>query len=664
MDPLVGLQLVVINPESTAPYSGMLPGFLAGQYASTDLFIDVAALCKRAGARFIRGSLDSIDAVSKRLSIRHHALSNSQKLIIRYDYAVLNTGAAPAESFPSSHSDCHYVKPIRNLLTDLPRIDERMQGSNCSMVIVGGGAAGIELACAFRARYGLSVAISLVSKRAFNDDCALRAGASLIRKALSHRQIRLFETIEVNEATDGKVMLSDGLSLKADVICVATPVKPPSWIAASELAGSGEFITVNSDLQVAGCDGLYATGDIINLPSSRERSGVMAVRAGEYLAKTLWQKIHGNSIAPFRPQRRWLTLLNLGDGEAIGVKGSFAYQGRALFKLKDHIDQTFMSQFKPRMMTSTDEMRCEGCAAKLPGDTLISVLGHQFEDGAITIDQDRSRIRSIDALSYLIDDPYLVGALAMRHAVSDVWAMGATPTTALTLIAVQRVLSKQLEADEFVQVQAGLRDASDAYGVEVIGGHSLSLEQPMIAVTVEGECDTSITKQGAELGDEIWLTGPLGSGVLFAALSSGMTVGASIDQWISIALTSLFEASQIAVQAGVHAMTDVTGFGVAGHLREMLVERRLSVNWTEQILTFQDVDACIAQGIQSSAYADNVRYAQQIAYNAPNPVLFDPQTCGPLMIAAPPEIARKVVQLWKQAGLSPQQIGVVTTETS
>jgi selenide,water dikinase len=129
-------------------------------------------------------------------------------------------------------------------------------------------------------------------------------------------------------------------------------------------------------------------------------------------------------------------------------------------------------------------------------------------------------------------------------------------------------------------------------------------------------------------------------------------------------LTSLFEASQIAVQAGVHAMTDVTGFGVAGHLREMLVERRLSVNWTEQILTFQDVDACIAQGIQSSAHADNVRYAQQIAYNAPNPVLFDPQTCGPLMIAAPPEIARKVVQLWKQAGLSPQQIGVVTTETS
>ena len=99
-------------------------------------------------------------------------------------------------------------------------------------------------------------------------------------------------------------------------------------------------------------------------------------------------------------------------------------------------------------------MRCEGCAAKLPGDTLTSSLGHQFEDGAVLNDQGPSRIRSIDALSYLIDDPYLVGVLAMRHAVSDVWAMGATPNRALTLTAVERAISKRLEADEFAQAFA------------------------------------------------------------------------------------------------------------------------------------------------------------------------------------------------------------------
>ena len=664
MEPLDSVQLVVINPESTAPYSGMLPGFLAGQYAADELFIDVAALCKQAGARFIRGSLEQIDASAKILSVKHQALSNSRQLRIPYDYAVLNTGAAPAESFPSTHPACHYVKPIGHLLRDLPLIDEMMRDNNRSMVIVGGGAAGIELAFAFRARYGFDAAISLVAKRSISKDRGLSAGASLIRRALSCKQIALFESVEVTEVIDSEVMLSDGSSLKAHVVCVATPVKPPSWIDLSGLSGSSGFLTVNDELQVDGCDGLYAAGDIANLPSSRERSGVMAVRAGQYLASALWQKLRGQSVSPFRPQKHWLQLLNLGDGQAIGVKGAFAYQARALFRLKDRIDKKFMSRFKPQIMSIGAEMRCEGCAAKLPGDILASVFDAQFEDGAITTSEGVSRVQSIDALSYLIDDPYLVGVLAMRHAVSDVWAMGAIPSSALTLIAVERALSKHLEAAEFAQIQSALRDASDAYQVEIMGGHSLALQQPMVAVMVEGATNKSVPKAGVALGDEIWLTGPLGSGVLFAALASGCAVGAFIDRWISDALKSLFDASQIAVKEGVHAMTDVTGFGLAGHLKEMLQGSRLSIEWADRIATFQGVDESIAFGIRSTAHADNVQYAQHIGSKAPSPVVFDPQTCGPLMIAAPPGVAKRVIEQWKLKGLSPQQVAVVTTETS
>ena len=80
MDPLDGVRLVVINPGSTAPYSGMLPGFLAGQYSASDMFIDIAALCRRAGARFIRGSLEQVDAASKVLNIRHQALPDGERL--------------------------------------------------------------------------------------------------------------------------------------------------------------------------------------------------------------------------------------------------------------------------------------------------------------------------------------------------------------------------------------------------------------------------------------------------------------------------------------------------------------------------------------------------------------------------------------------------------
>jgi selenide,water dikinase len=114
----------------------------------------------------------------------------------------------------------------------------------------------------------------------------------------------------------------------------------------------------------------------------------------------------------------------------------------------------------------------------------------------------------------------------------------------------------------------------------------------------------------------------------------------------------------------VHAMTDVTGFGLAGHLCEMLSWDNLGIQWAEKIVTFSGVDECIARGIQSTVYVDNVRYAQQIGHKAPSPIVFDPQTCGPLLIAAPPEIAKRVVETWEKSGLLPQQVGVVTTETS
>ena len=105
----------------------------------------------------------------------------------------------------------------------------------------------------------------MVSKHRIDRDQALKAGATRIRKALESRTIKLLEEVEVTEATEVSVTLSTGASLKAHVVCVTTPVTPPQWIEASELASTDQFLTVDSNLRVVGCDGLYAAGDIINL---------------------------------------------------------------------------------------------------------------------------------------------------------------------------------------------------------------------------------------------------------------------------------------------------------------------------------------------------------------------------------------------------------------
>ena len=664
MEPLDGTRLVVVNPYSVTPYSGMLPGFLSGQYREDELFIDIACLCKEAGARFIRGSLAKVDTDLRRLTIRHQVEFNETELQIGFDICVLNTGAIPGHDFPTKHPHYYPVKPIRELLAALPQIDQQMSPDGASMVVVGGGAGGIELAFAFRTRFGSAARVTLISKHRFEADAALSAAARAIRRVLVDRGITCIESQAVVEATEDSVVLSDGGSVAADVICAAIPVHPPDWILNSALPTAQGFLAVNDCLQVQEQSSLFAAGDIISLASPRGRSGVMAVRAGQYLADAMWKRLQGTTPHPFKPQKRWLTLLNLGNGSAIAVKGRFAFESPHVLRLKDRIDRQFVQRFQGRSKQSEHGMRCEGCAAKLSGQTLQAVFPGVFEDAAIEDLDGRMRVRSIDALTYLVDDPYLMGILSVRHAISDIWAMGGRPTQCLSLIGVQRANNERLEADEFQQCLSGIKDAVKRYEILLSGGHSLALDQPVVAISVEGEVKRLIPKQGVSPGDEVWLTGAIGSGVLFAAQAAGDSVGQAIDRWIQKASESLFEASQVASELGIEAMTDVTGFGLAGHLKEMLDGSGLSLVWADNIEMFEGVSAALTRGIRSSAHRENEIYAARFGEGAPNPVVFDPQTCGPLMVAVCPTKASALINQWIALGLSPQRIGSITTETS
>ena len=118
------------------------------------------------------------------------------------------------------------------------------------------------------------------------------------------------------------------------------------------------------------------------------------------------------------------------------------------------------------------------------------------------------------------------------------------------------------------------------------------------------------------------------------------------------------------MEHGVNAMTDVTGFGLAGHIKEMLGTARFSTEWTDEIDVFDDVARCMRHGIHSTAYESNQLYVGSVSIAAPDPVVFDPQTCGPLLVAIQPAGARDLIKAWRELGLSPQRVGRVTTETS
>jgi selenide,water dikinase len=663
MHPDPHVRLIVVNPSGRAPYSGMLPGFLSGQYSEDDLFIDVGRLVHQAGGCLIRGRLSAIDATHQQVFIKP-AAGGAVLPPIQYDVAVINTGAAPAAAFESSHEALFYVKPLSQLLDALPAIDQLM-ATRHSLAIVGGGAAGIELSFAMRARYGPTKQIRLITKHPFEADPAIAPASRQIRDSLQTAMIELHPCNPAVAATRGHVGLQDGTQLEADVVLVSTPVVSPQWLDASDLprAHSG-FLAVDARLAVRGCEGLYACGDVAELEADRPRCGVMAVRAGQYVARAVPQVLAGRSVAAFRPQKRWLTLLNRGNGSAIGIKGSWVSTGHWVWRLKDRIDRAFMARYQLPPMESSHPMRCEGCAAKLPGQALESVFGNQFEDAVSSRGKKSTRYRSLDALTYVIEDPYLMGRLAMRHAIADLWAMGAHPKRALGLIGVSRAANPRLEADEFRLVHAGLKAAAKQYGATLDGGHSLALSQAVVAVSVEGKTSQPVHKQGAQPGDVWVMSGPLGSGILMAGMNAQKASSVWIDTWLEQALMALGEAAQVAVSLNVSAMTDVTGFGLAGHIKEMLEGASSDFVWEQTIPVFDGVEPLLSEGVESTAAPGNRAYAGDLVRGAPHPVVFDPQTAGPLLVAIRPAEVSSLIDQWRQLGLDPHPVGHLTTETS
>lgn len=658
MKPDPRVRLIVVAPSSQAPYSGMLPGFLSRQYKERELFIDVARLTEAARGWFIRAEIESIDSAQSQVFLRRpEALGGGRLPPLRYDRASINTGAAPAPSFASSHPALFFVKPLPTLLADLPAIDALCQRPGARLVIIGAGAAGIELAFAMRIRHP-NLSVALVGKRAIAEDPAVGAGAKVLLKRFNSQGIAYWIGEAVSATVDA-VSLADGRTIPADVLWVATPAAPPAWLAETDLprAPSG-FIAVDSGLRVQGLRNVFAAGDVAELAVPRARSGVMAVRAGQYLAPLLTDSRERSSAA-FRPQRQWLTLINIGDGTAVGIKGRWVASGRWVWRLKDWIDRRFMARFQPPPMLQAMEMRCEGCAAKLPGDALAAALGAPFEDAAVTEAHDTLRMRSLDGLSYLLRDPHLMGMLAVRHAVSDVWAMGAAPTQGQALIAVERMEVPALEAAEFAQVLGGVRAASARYGLSLDGGHTLTLEQPMVALAVEGEAARSVSKHGVRAGDELWLSGPIGSGILWAGFRQRVLSGDYVDRWLEKALQSLQGAAEAAVDCPVHAMTDVTGFGLAGHLHEMLGDQAARFQWAQTVPLYEGVGEALALGVQSTAAPANRRYAGCLAEGAPSDAVFDPQTAGPLLVAVSPARARALAEAWRAIGIEPHCIGRV-----
>lgn len=656
MQPVPGVQVTLVSDTWLAPYSGMLPGVVAGDYTAGDAHIDLARLCKAAGVAFIAARITGIDA-------QRQCLHLADRPPLHYDWLSVNTGITPS-TLPGSETHALPLKPVSQLLQ---RWQSLANGTPRHVVMIGAGAAGFEMIIAIRdalhlhspeTRYTLVGAGPLLPGHA--------AGVTQrARRALQRAGITLQEHCRVQSITADGLITQDTAPIKADAVVLATPGQAPQWLRDSGLALTDDgFIAITDTLQSTSHRNVFAAGDVaVQVNHRRPRAGVFAVRQAQPLFHNLCAALQQRPLRKHRPQRQFLSLLRSGPGTAIASRGRFHGEGGWVWRWKDRIDRCFMAQFEnaamePAMGTANTAMRCGGCGAKLgksllervlrelapaqQADTVIG-LDHPDDAAVITPPPGQQLVQSVDGFRAFIDDAYLFGRIATEHAVSDLYAMGATPHSALAFVTVPFGSTAVME-DTLRQLMAGILNALQESGMQLVGGHSAEGAELSVSITANGfiEPGQCLTKAGMQDGDTLVLSKPLGTGTVMAAHMQGRAHG----EWVAGTLDSMLVSNAAAAERlrarGARAVTDVTGFGLAGHLLELCDASGMGATLDLAALpALNGALACLQDGIESTLAPQNREQACRIDHASAwqdDPrfaLLFDPQTAGGLLAALP-----------------------------
>ena len=705
MQKLPGVRITLVTRDLHTPYSGMLPGYVAGHYSYDETHIDLLPLARFAGARVVHAAVEGIDCEARQISVHGRPA-------IDYDLLSINIGSRPKiPNVPATEpaGTQFAVKPVDRFIHCWQQLEQRLleREADLHLAIVGGGAGGVELALSLQHRVAqLSPAHAGLRLSLFTDGDRLLAGHNArvrrsIERVLQQRHISVHYQHAVEAFSEGELRGNFAQPLPADAVIWVTSASPAPWLGSCGLVlDANGFIEVNDCLQSTSHADVFAAGDIASVVGyPRPKSGVFAVRQGTPLARNLRLRLQGRALKPFHPQSQNLSLISTGDRYAIASRGGWALKGKWCWWLKDVIDRKFVRRFSelPEMLplapapeTGSEPgsdlatrdiapMHCGGCGSKVGSQVLEQVLGRistrygleavgglqQADDAALVeVPVGKQLIQSIDQFRSFIDDPYLFGRIAANHALGDLFAMGVEAHSALVVANVVYA-SEEKQAQDLYQLMSGVVETLQQHQTLLIGGHSGQAAQMSCGLSVNGFAhrEALMLKQGMQQGDLLILTKALGSGILFAADMRAKARAAWLDAALEQMLVSSQQAARSFVQFAASACTDITGFGLAGHLFEMARASECLVEIDpERVPAFDGAAELAELGITSSLQPQNIRIRHSIGDSAGYrslaiyPLLFDPQTAGGLLASVAPERASECLQQLHRQGYADAQI--------
>ncbi len=695
MNPLPGLRITLVTRDLHTPYSGMLPGFIAGHYGHDDCHIDLRRLAQFAGARVYHSEVQGLDLAAGEV----HCTNRPP---VYFDILSINIGSRPHMwDIPGARERALPVKPIDRFIVGWEALVERVLAAEHRFRIatVGGGAGGVELTLATRHR--LRQELERAGKNGDMVDHCLLTDTSCIlpthnrrvrakfERVLQERRIAVHTEHAVRAVTDAGLECETGEIVRANAVLWVTHATPQPWLRKAGLdTDAAGFVQVNECLQSVSHDRVFAAGDVASVVAHpRPKSGVFAVRQGPPLAENLRRAARSQALRPFQPQSQFLSLISTGDRYAVASRGPWSVEGAWVWKIKDWIDRRFMDKY--RVLPAMDDpqvdidaplaggadslkaisavaMRCGGCGAKV-GSTVLGRVVNQLttlerhdilvglkepDDAAVTVvPADKLVVQSVDYFRAFIDDPYLFGKIAANHSLSDLFAMGAEAQSAMAIATVPHGNEAAVER-QLGEMMAGAVEVLNESGAALVGGHSSEGAELAFGLSVTGliDRDAMLRKGGMRPGDRIVLTKPLGTGTLFAADMRYRANGHWIDAAIEQMVTSNRRAAETLRAHGARACTDVTGFGLLGHLVEMTRASDVDVEIVLDALPILDgALETVHAGLFSSLQPENVRLRRAIedvgaSRDHPHyPLLFDPQTSGGLLASVTADDAERCV---------------------
>lgn len=681
MKPVAGARVTIINPGPTAPYTGMLPGFVAGHYQRDELDIDLVRLARFAGARLVLGTVTDIALDAKSVVV-------PGRPPIPYDLCSIDVGiTSEMPDLPGFTEHALAAKPLQAFADQWSAFVESIQQAgtkSVSVAVVGGGIGGCELAMAMNHRLrsiGVAGSVHVIDRSEIATDVG-SAGQLELRRTLTAQDISVMEHSDIVAVTAEGVQLSDRL-VAADLVVGAAGARPYPWLSTIGLDHHDGFVVVDEMLRSRNDRSIFAVGDCAHMAfAPRPKAGVFAVRQAPILTHNIQAALAGSSLKSFDPQSDYLKLISLGEKSAAADKFKRFAQSPKLWRLKDKIDRDFMNKFDdlpvmeqpplPKLAVSglrdtvvNDPPLCGGCGAKVGLDVLAGPLGElptsqradvvtlPGDDAALLQMGTTTQVITTDQLRSFTPDPFRMATIATLHAMGDIWAMGAAPQAVLVTITLPH-LSSKLQEEWLREIMAGTTKALDGTGAEVVGGHTSMGAELTIGYSITGLLDQPpITLAGGEPGQALVLTRPLGSGILFAGEMQRRARGADVAALLDELERPQGASARLLANAGATAMTDVTGFGLAGHLYGICRESKV-----QAILVLDDIELfngaldLAHAGLRSHLHASNAQAVPVIerAVTPRAPIVFDPQTAGGFLAAVPASAASDVVGQLRELG--------------